>query len=64
MTMNIKAPHITVEDFEASFESRTDAAAALGVSRQTIWNWVTLNKGVIPDGKAWLAREIMRKKRK
>ena len=56
--VSLKHPKITVARFEKAFASRTEAAEALGVTRQSLYNWSNAD-GMVPELMSWKAQAIL-----
>ena len=59
----MEAPTVTVNDFVDRYGGVTEAAAALGVDRVTLWRW-NKGEGHLPKAWAYKAQVLMRSKRK
>lgn len=52
---------ITVKKFVKAYSTQHEAAAALGVSRQSLWEWETRH-GHIPEPWAYKAKDLLEAK--
>jgi len=50
---------IPLAEFVACYPSRSQAAEAISVSRQTLYDWEKNHKGMIPDPWCWKAAAMM-----
>ena len=59
---DLTAPTIRIEKFVESFPTVVAAAAALGVSRQTFYDWRRAGRREIPDPWCFKARDLLERR--